>query len=178
MKLIRVSAFTLIVLCCTLLSNATFAQSKSTQQQPSIVDQISNYVWGSNAVTKTYNNTKANRKVSVTIQDLSLSDMASMSGSLLSAFGKGGATLDVKEIAFAPDFNDGYYYLTFNTPEEETTKVILLDVSGKEIHNETIEEFAGGTYETKLNIPATAKGTYFLKIVQGFSLLNKKLVIE
>lgn len=122
--------------------------------------------------------TKNNQSVKVTISDLDLADLATMSvGSFYSAF-KDKTPLEVSELSFAPNAADGFFYLSFSTPKTETTKILILDVAGREVHNEVIEDFKGGTYETKIEVPLNAKGTYFLKIIQGLSLLNKKLVIE
>lgn len=123
------------------------------------------------------------------IQDLSYSDYtnlavvkalygdqaASLSSS--SAFLKA-STLAVEEVTLAADKEEGYYFLSFSLEDsDDETEIVIIDVMGNKIHDETIEEFEG-TYESKVNIPATQKGTYFLKVVQGFSLMNKKLVIE
>jgi len=151
-------------------ANTVSAQS----QDDGVLDKINKYV---NGETKTdnYTNNRTKQKVSVSISDLSLLDRASYS-SIHSAF-KGSEDLAIEDIAFAPDFGKGFFFLSFALEDEETTKVVVLDVAGREVHSETIEDFEG-VYESKINIPASEKGTYFLKVIQGFSLLNKKLIIE
>lgn len=155
--------------------STTLAQSKS--QDPGLWDKLSKAVQGESQ-QKTYVNNRTSQKVSVTIKDLSWADMAAYS-SVKEAFGSNWASsnLVVNEISFSPDFSSGYYALSFSLPERESTKVVLLDVAGNELHSEVIEDFTG-SYETRINVPAAQKGTYFLKIIQGFNLLNKKLVIE
>lgn len=151
--------------------------SAQSQNDKGVWDKISKAVQGESKEQSFYNN-RTRQSVKVTVKDLSWSDIASYS-SVKEAFGTNWASsnLVVNDINLAPDFSAGYYFLSFSLPENETTKVVVLDVAGNEIHSETIEDFSG-TYESKLSIPVTQKGTYFLKIIQGFSLLNKKLVIE
>ena len=126
---------------------------------------------------KNYNNN--GKTVSVKVQDLEWSDVLSYGAikDYLSTSFAGGAALEVDDLVFSPDFKDNAYYLSFSLEDQETTKIVILDVAGNEIHSETIEDFEG-VYESKINIPASEKGTYFLKVIQGFSLLNKKLIIE
>lgn len=161
-------------------TNQAVAQSNSNSSYSDWWERIQKAVVGESQ-EKTYQNPKnTNQRRTVTIKDLDWSDITKSSASLREAFKSGFGSpnnLVVEEIAFGPDFQNGYYFLSFRLPEEETVKIVLLDVAGNEILNEEIEDF-NGTYESKVNIPTTAKGTYFLKIVQGFNLLNKKLVIE
>ena len=160
---------------CAILCLAMGAFTQKVQAQ-STIDKISDYFSSDDGKTQQVYSSGNGKKVSVTVQDLSWSDTQALSGSIFSAF-KGTEDLAVEDIVFAPDFEQGHFFLSFNTPDEEQTKVVILDVRGREIHNETIEGFSG-TYESQVNIPSNASGTYFLKIVQGFSLLNKKLIIE
>jgi len=126
---------------------------------------------------KNYNNN--GKTVSVKVQDLEWSDVLSYGAikDYLSTSFAGGAALEVDDLVFSPDFKDNAYYLSFSLEDQETTKIVILDVAGNEIHSETIEDFEG-VYESKVNLKTSAEGTYFLKVIQGFSLLNKKLVIE
>ncbi len=153
--------------------------SSSSSSYSEIWDRVQKAVVGESQ-QKTYQNPKNKAKVSVTVKDLDWSDITKSGASLREAFKSGFGSpnsLEIKDISFGPDFQNGAYFLSFSLPEEETTKIVILDVAGNEILNEEIEDFTG-TYESKVNIPAAAKGTYFLKIVQGFNLVNKKLVIE
>ena len=152
--------------------------SVSAQSSSEMLDKFQKLFGGEEKQQNTYYN-KNKQKVSVTIQDLEWTDVltySSVKDNLASAL-SGSTNLNVKEINFMPDFDEGFYFLSFNLEEVEATRVVILDVAGREIHSESIDEFSG-TYESRINIPANTKGTYFLKVVQGFSLLNKKLVIE
>jgi len=150
----------------------------NAQSNNELLDKFQQLFTGNEAQQKTFYN-KNKQKVTVTVKDLEWTDVltySSIKESLSTALA-GSTNLNVKEINFAPDFEEGFYFLSFNVDDTESTKVVILDVAGKEVHSETIDEFSG-TYESRINIPANQKGTYFLKVIQGFSLLNKKLVIE
>lgn len=160
-------------------SLGTYAQdSKTGNQEEGFFDKIEKYFWSDGEekkVEQSYFNKRSGKKTTVTIQDPSLSDINVFSQ--LGTFLKGANSLDVEEINLAPDYDAGKFFLSFNIEDEETTKILILDVAGTEIHNETIEDFSG-TYESAVGIQVDQPGTYFLKIIQGFNLLNKKLVIE
>lgn len=165
-----------LLLVGTLLfvGNSDNALAQTTKDK-SLLDKAYDYFVG-DSETETFYNNRTRKKVTVSIGDLSWSDKSSLSGSLFSAF-RGNESLEVDELTFDPDFDDGYFYLSFNSEEEESLKVMILDVAGREVHNESLEDFSG-TYEAMVNVPADEKGTYFLKVIQGFDLMNKKLVIE
>ena len=171
-----------VALACSTANVSAQGSNTPASTSPSyseIWDRVQKAVVGESQ-QKTYQNPKNKAKVSVTVKDLDWSDITKSGASLREAFKSGFGSpnsLEIKDISFGPDFQNGAYFLSFSLPEEETTKIVILDVAGNEILNEEIEDFTG-TYESKVNIPAAAKGTYFLKIVQGFNLVNKKLVIE
>ncbi|OWY19762.1 T9SS C-terminal target domain-containing protein [Sphingobacteriales bacterium UPWRP_1] len=153
-------------------------QEVAAQSNTELLEKFQKLFSGNEQQQNTYYS-KNKQKVSVTIKDLDWTDVltySSIKESLSTALA-GSTNLDVKEINFTPDFDEGYYFLSFSLDDPESTKVVILDVAGREVHSETIDEFSG-TYESRVNIPAAQKGTYFLKVIQGFSLLNKKLVIE
>jgi len=156
----------------------TTQQAHAQTQQPSttqkVLNAVSDFIYGESQ-SNSYYNAKTKHKVNISLSDLSVTDKMTYS-SIYTAF-KGNEDLELADINFAPDFKDGYFYLSFSSQNDEPTKVVILDVKGTEIHNETIEDFSG-TYESRINIPVEKTGTYFLKVIQGFSLLNKKLVIE
>ncbi len=146
-----------------------------TNKDDSVLSKIYNYFSGEEDKQAYYNN-RSKKAVNVTIGELDWTDKSKLSGSLFSAF-RGNESLEVDELSFSPDFEDGYFYLSFNSEEEESLKVMILDVAGREVHNESLNDFSG-TYEAMVHVPADEKGTYFLKVIQGFDLMNKKLVIE
>lgn len=167
-----------LLLTATLLfvGNTDFALAQSqTKEDGSWWNKVYNYFAGEQENQTFYNN-RTKQAVNVSIGDLTVADKSKLSGSIFSAF-RGNESLEVDELSFQPDFDDGYFYLSFNSEEEDALKVMILDVAGREVHNESLQDFSG-TYEAMVHVPADEKGTYFLKVIQGFDLMNKKLVIE
>lgn len=156
-------------------TDVALAQTQSESKDGSWWKQVYNYFAGEQVQESFYNN-RTQKSVNVSIGDLTVADKSQLSGSLFSAF-RGNEGLEVGELTFTPDFEDGYFYLSFNSEDEDALKVMILDVAGREVHNEALEDFSG-TYEAMVHVPADEKGTYFLKVIQGFELMNKKLVIE
>ena len=177
MTFLKKIAFALFTLAFVLVANQNAAAQSNQNNNQGVWDKITKAVQGESKQQSYYNN-RTKQKVSITVKDISWSDMLSYS-SVKDAFGSNwaGSNLIAEDISLSPNFENGFYVLSFSLPEEESTKVVVLDVAGNEIHSEVIEEFSG-TYESRINVPVTQKGTYFLKIVQGFNLLNKKLVID
>ncbi len=167
-----------LTFCLFNFSNDAFAQQNNSNSSwiQDYAQQAVDYFTGDKPVVKHYN--YRGQKVSVTIQDLSVAERAALAGASLQrvAF-QGNDDLEVADIAFAPDEKTGEFYLSFSVPEEEDTEILVIDVKGNEIYKETVDEFTG-TYETPIDVPVTKDATYFLKIVQGFSLTNKKLVVN
>ncbi|MFK7908325.1 MAG: hypothetical protein AB8B69_24560 [Chitinophagales bacterium] len=167
------------LLALLLLGSLLFVNTDAmaqTSSDDSVLSKLYNYFSGEEDKQSSFYNKKSKKAVNVTIGELDWTDKSKLSGSLFSAF-KGNESLEVDELSFSPDFEDGYFYLSFNSEEEESLKVMILDVAGREVHNESLNDFSG-TYEAMVHVPADEKGTYFLKVIQGFDLMNKKLVIN
>lgn len=177
MTILKKLGFALMAFCLFFVAGQTASAQTNQNSNEGVWDKITKAVQGESK-QQSYYNSRNKQKVSVTVKDISWSDMLSYS-SVKDAFGSNwaGSNLVAEDISLSPNFENGYYFLSFSLPEQESTKVVVLDVAGNEIHSEVIEDFSG-TYESKINVPVSQKGTYFLKIVQGFNLLNKKLVIE
>lgn len=169
--------FSLAFITMLLLGSVT-TQLKAQTDTDKVMEDFSKWINGESQQDTYYN--KDRTKVTVTVKDLDWTDFLSYQGikeSLASGLA-GSSNLNVEDITFSPDFNEGFYYLSFSLDEQDDTRIVILDVAGNEVHTESITEFSG-TYESRINIPTDlSSGTYFLKVVQGFSLLNKKLVIE
>ena len=155
------------------------AQSNSGSSLQNLYNQAYDYLLGADKGT-TQNYYVRGKKVAVTVAELSAADRKLLGGDLIEVSNsiKGNEDLEVADVALAPNKDGDKMYLTFSAPEdEEDTEIIVLDVHGNEVHKEAISEFAG-TYESPISISAAEDATYFLKIVQGFSLTNKKLIVE
>ncbi|HMS51882.1 MAG: hypothetical protein IPI59_11985 [Sphingobacteriales bacterium] len=172
MNLFKTTIYTFL-LSLIVFSGTVFAQ---TQENSSVLDRVNTYLNG-DSQQNVYVNKNSTKRVSVTIADLNVTDKLSMAGSSIFNAFKGSENLVVNELNFTPDFDQNCFFLSFNVEDDQDTRIVILDVKGSEIHNENIADFTG-TYESKINLPSNSKGTYFLKIIQGFSLLNKKLVLE
>ncbi len=172
MRFLKNSSLLLAFFLAFSISQQAIAQTDNGDESKSLLDAAKDLFWGE-FQEASYSN--GNNTVKVVVSDLGIADRAAY-GSIHSAF-SGTEDLEVEDIAFAPDFGEGFFFLSFSTDSDDDTRVVILDVKGNEIHNEVIEDFEG-TYESQVNIKSDEKGTYFLKIIQGFSLLNKKLEVE
>lgn len=171
------------LLCCTYLTNEATAKNGLTNNSSSIISTSNDKNVEDKQVY--YNRTRSKVIVTITsdlaeeatIKENATGSVNKIFGKLLNKTKTTPLVSGIHDVAFSPDFEEGYFYLSFASEEEEATQVIILDVAGKELHSETIEAFAG-VYESKVNIVAEAKGTFFLKIKQGLNLVNKKIEVE
>lgn len=85
--------------------------------------------------------------------------------------------LQAEDLKFFPNPSDGNFSLSFRLNTTGATTVSLIDATGKEIFNETIENFTG-EYNRQFDITGKAKGTYLLRIRQGDKWMHKKLVVK
>lgn len=85
--------------------------------------------------------------------------------------------LQAEDLNFFPNPSDGKFSLSFRLNTTGTTSIRLIDAVGKEIFNETIENFTG-EYNRQFDISGKAKGTYLLMISQGNKWMHKKLVVK
>ncbi len=86
-------------------------------------------------------------------------------------------TLEVADLSFYPNPNDGRFTLRFSAPESGATAVRIFDTTGRTVYEEKLGDFSGA-YEKPIDISGEAKGVYFLTISQNDKLLNKKIVLE
>ncbi|GEM_PF-1811656 len=113
-------------------------------------------------------------KINCIIEDLHTEDEA--------AFRKAGITqtennLSINDLSFYPNPNDGRFTLSFETAEEGTVDIRIVDVQGKSVYQEALPSFSGA-YKGEINISAHPQGLYFLSISQNGKVMNKKIVIE
>ncbi|MFH2142113.1 MAG: T9SS type A sorting domain-containing protein [Bacteroidota bacterium] len=86
-------------------------------------------------------------------------------------------SLDVGELNFYPNPNTGKFNLKFNLENKEKTGIKIYDINGKVVYNEIINDF-NGEYNKEIDISDKGKGTFFLCIMQGDKVMNKKIIIE
>jgi hypothetical protein len=86
--------------------------------------------------------------------------------------------LEVDELTFSPNPNDGKFNLQFSTSnQKDPLSVKIFDLQGKEVYNETINKFSG-KYSKKIDISEKGKGTYILQILQGNKSKTNKVLIK
>ncbi|MFI5135058.1 MAG: ASPIC/UnbV domain-containing protein, partial [Chitinophagales bacterium] len=76
-----------------------------------------------------------------------------------------------------PNPTDGIITLKSNIPTNEKVNIRLLDVSGKVLLNEDLNNF-GKDEELQLDLRKFSKGIYFLDIINGMSTDRRKVVID
>jgi|GEM_PF-2397635 len=86
--------------------------------------------------------------------------------------------LEVDDLKFSPNPNNGKFDLTFKTTnKKEPISVKIFDLQGKEVYNETVTKFSGN-YSKNIDISENGKGTYILQILQGNKAKTNKVVIK
>jgi hypothetical protein len=91
--------------------------------------------------------------------------------------GKPANKLGVNEINFYPNPGNGKFNLSFKAQGAGETEVSVMDVQGKTIYSEKVQENSG-VYSKQIDLSQNRPGIYFLKIRQGNSEALKKLVLE
>lgn len=85
-------------------------------------------------------------------------------------------TLELNDYQAFPNPTHGQFNLRFNA-EPVPTRVRVIDVNGKVVHNEVINQF-DGIYNNQINLSSkAAPGTLFLQIIQGEKVVSKKIVL-
>jgi hypothetical protein len=85
--------------------------------------------------------------------------------------------LKVARFDFFPNPSNGKFNLSFNLPSKGDTKVSVLNMEGKVVYNNNLNNFIGD-YKTEINISDQAKGIYFIKVEQNEQSILKKIVLE
>lgn len=83
--------------------------------------------------------------------------------------------LSVEYLSSSPNPNNGQMRISF-TGKATPTHISVLDMNGKELYAEKIEDF-DGTYNKEIQIE-NAKGTLILKIDQDGKILTQKIIVK
>ena len=78
---------------------------------------------------------------------------------------------------FYPNPSNGKFNLSFNLPEKQDTEITILNVEGKVVYKEKLNQFSGN-YDKEIDISKNAKGVYFVKVDQGKHAQVKKIILE
>lgn len=85
-------------------------------------------------------------------------------------------SLNVEYLTTSPNPNNGQMKIRFAGLAVPTT-IQVLDLNGKEVYNEKLNEF-DGVYNKDIDIKNEAKGTLILKIIQGDKIMTQKIIVE
>ncbi|MBK9271116.1 MAG: PDZ domain-containing protein [Saprospiraceae bacterium] len=83
--------------------------------------------------------------------------------------------LEIRYLSGSPNPSQGLLKISYSG-SKSPIHVSVVDLSGKEIYSEKVNDF-NGNYEKEINIEH-AKGTVVLKITQGEKVLQEKIIIE
>lgn len=86
-------------------------------------------------------------------------------------------SLQLDELSFYPNPNNGQFSLNFQAAEEGSLSVIVRDLQGRTVYQEDASEF-NGVYQNDINISGESAGVYFLTINVNGRSTTKKLVME
>lgn len=90
---------------------------------------------------------------------------------------KADGKLGIKDMTFYPNPNNGKFNLKFTMPDKGNTDITIMNLDGKVIYNEHLENFSG-SYDKEMDISKENKGVYLVKVVQGNHTEVKKIVLE
>ncbi|MBL7936803.1 MAG: T9SS type A sorting domain-containing protein [Bacteroidia bacterium] len=85
--------------------------------------------------------------------------------------------LKIEKMNFYPNPSNGKFNLSFNLPEKQDTEITILNVEGKVVYKEKLNQFSGN-YDKEIDISKNAKGVYFVKVDQGKHAQVKKIILE
>lgn len=84
-------------------------------------------------------------------------------------------TLELDDVNFYPNPNNGIFNLEFETVEEGDMTLNIYDQNGKTVYKEMLTEFEGD-YRNRIDISNRANGAYYLQIIQNGQTFNKKIL--
>lgn len=90
---------------------------------------------------------------------------------------KADGKLGIKDMNFYPNPNNGKFNLKFTMAEKGHTEITIMNLDGKIIYKERLENFTGA-YDKEMDISKESKGIYLVKVAQGNHTEVKKIVLE
>lgn len=85
--------------------------------------------------------------------------------------------MDPNNLAVYANPSDGTFRIHVDLPEEGDTKVVITDMAGKEVYNESLPNFSG-TFDRTVTLSNASKGTYFVKVTQNGYSSTRTVVIQ
>ena len=136
-----------------------------------IIDRIAPCPPGS---AYSYNSGDGKRNINICITAIKNTDERAPSPNSNSA-GAFHPLLEQNSVSVYSNPSDGTFNVKFNLPEAGDAKIVITDINGKEVYEETLMNFSGA-YDKTITLSSEPKGTYFVKVTQnGYS--NTKTVI-
>ncbi len=103
----------------------------------------------------------------VTIKDISEDDELASKGK----------KLELEDLSYYPNPNDGRFTLRFKVKEAGPIKVSIVDMAGKEVFGDSYGNFAG-VFKTDIDLSDYEKGIYLMEISRGKAKTTKKIILE
>ncbi len=85
--------------------------------------------------------------------------------------------LELSSLNFYPNPSNGKFNLSFNLKEKGNTDITVLNMEGKKVYSEKLNDFTGA-YDKEIDISKNPKGVYFVRVEQGQHSQLKKIVLE
>lgn len=110
----------------------------------------------------------------VVLADISKEENAKLKGL---GFEMGKKELDLEYIKLLVNSNKNSIDLTFKSSKKGTLEVVVSNMKGQKILEEKMKKFEG-EYKQSIQLNEFGKGTFVLQIIQGNSVMSKKIIIE
>jgi len=85
--------------------------------------------------------------------------------------------LELRDINLFPNPNNGAFTLRFISERKVPTTISVIDVTGKEVYRETLNDF-NGQYDKRIDLQNPVKGTYFVNIIQEDKILTEQFILS
>lgn len=85
--------------------------------------------------------------------------------------------LDVDNMKFSPNPNDGNFELGFELADEAPVTVRIFDPNGRQVYTEALSDFTG-TYNNQIDVSEGSDGVYFLVVEQNGKTYSRKVVVQ
>lgn len=114
-------------------------------------------------------------RVVIELEDVNEADKATLKRAGAPVATSIAESLQLDDLVFYPNPNDGRFRLRFNAPNEGDVNVRVMNVQGKTLYTKDLPSFSG-SYDEVISIEDQAAGAYLLSISQNGQTVNKKLV--
>lgn len=127
----------------------------------------------------TYNSTDGKKNVNVCITVVTKDNANAPSPTNKSAYAtEAHPLLNPDNLSIYSNPTTGSFNVKFNLPDAGDVKIIITDLNGKEVYQESINNFSGAYDKTISLGDGAAKGTYFVKVSQGGYSSTKTVVLQ